>query len=416
LYAFLNDCILVILDRNYSKPNQKLQTMASTNNNPPLTLGMQKLINELKEIVANPVVEAAFNDAIANVQPILLDGTKNQWIGKSVAYFVEYFEAWFTFLPTPIGGLGKIIPFTHLYLNNTKAFYFLNHFQSKKANATTFTKEIFNWTVDFIKERGRFMDSKESLKYIQEWIQYPPTKIDDFIIPKGGFQSFNQFFIRELKPAANARPISNPKDPNILVSSADAEINFIESELTMTTKLNVKSRQINVGDLLLNSVYAPKFEGGTALSCVLLPGSYHRYHAPVGGDIVESQEVQGIYNGIIDGDDWFNNYNIGESTTDFSIFEDFHRAYFIFETKEYGYVAMIPVGLNTISSLFPSMVNKVSTMVPPGGTPVSIKKGEEVGHFAYGGSLNILLFQPGVLQAASVLQGQRIGILNKPTN
>ena len=73
---------------------------------------------------------------------------------------------------------------------------------------------------------------------------------------------------------------------------------------------------------------------------------------------------------------------------------------------------MIPVGLNTISSLFPSMVNKQSTMVPPGGTPVPIKKGNEVGHFAYGGSLNILLFQPGVLQAASVLQGQRIGILN----
>lgn len=384
-----------------------------SNNNPPLTAGMKELISELKEIVANPVVEAAYNDAIANVQPILLDGTKNQWIGKSVDYFVQYFEQWFTFLPTPVGGLGKIIPFTHFYLNNETAFYFLNHLQSKKSGSKEFTKEIFNWSVAFIKERGRFMDSKESLKYIQQWIDFPATKIDDFIIPKDGFQSFNQFFTRELKPSANARPISNPSEANILVSSADAEINFIESKLTMTTNLDVKSRQINVRDLLHNSSYALKFEGGSALSCVLLPGSYHRYHAPVGGYIVESQEVQGIYNGIIDGDDWFNNYNIGESTTDFSIFEDFHRAYFIFKTLEYGYVAMIPVGLNTISAIFPSMVNKQSTMVPPGGTPVPIKKGEEVGHFAYGGSLNILLFQSGVLQAVSALQGQRIGILNK---
>ena len=384
----------------------------SKKNNLPLTDKMKALIKELKEIVSNPVVESAYNDAIANVQSTLLDGTRNQWTGKSIEYFVKYFEEWFTFLPTPTGGLGKIIPFTHFYLNNETAFYFLNHLQSKKPGAKTYTKEVFNWTVTFIKERGAFMDSKESLKYIQEWIDFPATKIDDFIIPKGGFQSFNQFFTRELKPTANARPISNPDDASILVSSADAEINFIESDLTMTTKLNVKSRQINVRDLLNQSSYALKFEGGTALSCVLLPGSYHRYHAPVGGHIVESQEVQGIYNGIIDGDDWFNNYNIGESTTDFSIFEDFHRAYFIFKTKGYGYVAMIPVGLNTISSLFPSMVNKQSTMVPPGGIPVPIKKGEEVGHFAYGGSLNILLFQAGVLQAASVLQGPRIGILS----
>lgn len=387
--------------------------MPNSNKNLPLTHEMTSLINELKEIIANPVVEAAYNDAIANVQPILLDGTKNQWIGKSIDYFVQYFEDWFTFLPTPVGGLGKIVPFTHFYLNNENAFYFLNHLKSKKEGAQSFTKEIFNWTVDFIKARGRFMDSKESLKYIEEWIKYPPTKINDFIIPEGGFQSFNQFFTRELKPSANARPISNPNEENILVSSADAEINFIESQLTLTTKLDVKSRQINVKDLLHNSDYAPHFVGGTALSCVLLPGSYHRYHSPVSGEIVESQEVQGIYNGIIDGEHWFNNYNIGESSTDFSIFEDFHRAYFIFKTSEYGYVAMIPVGLNTISALFPSMVNKQSTMVPPGNTPVPIKKGQEIGHFAYGGSLNILLFQPGVLQAASVLQGQRIGILNK---
>lgn len=387
--------------------------MSDSNQNPPLTNGMKALMSELREIVANPVVEAAYNDAIANVQPILLDGSKNKWTGQSIDYFVQYFHDWFTFLPTPVGGLGKIVPFTHFYLNNKTAFYFLNQLQSKRSGATEFTSEIFNWTVDFIKERGRFMNSPESLQYIKEWIEYPPTKIDDFIVPPDGFKSFNEFFIRELKPSANARPISNPNEPNILVSSADAEINFIESELTMTTMLNVKSRQINVKDLLYDSKYASKFEGGTALSCVLLPGSYHRYHAPVGGDIVESQEVPGIYNGIIDGDDWFNKYNIGESTTDFSIFEDFHRAYFIFKTLEYGYVAMIPVGLNTISALFPSMVNKKSTMVPPDGTPVPITKGDEVGHFAYGGSLNIVLFQPGVLQAASVLQGQRIGILNR---
>ncbi len=94
----------------------------------------KKLIDELKKIVKNPVVQAAYNDAIANVQPILADGSKNPWVGKDINYFVDYFDEWFTFLPTPVGGLGKIVPFTYFYLNNRKAYYFLNEFKSSVAD------------------------------------------------------------------------------------------------------------------------------------------------------------------------------------------------------------------------------------------------------------------------------------------
>ena len=66
-----------------------------------------------------------------------------------------------------------------------------------------------------------------------------------------------------------------------------------------------------------------------------MPNNYHRYHAPVTGEIVESGEISGIYNGIMDGEHWFNIFNVGESSTDFSIFEDFHRAYFIIKTKNF---------------------------------------------------------------------------------
>lgn len=396
------------------------QKLASKKTQPstsiPLTKDMQMLMQELQEIVCNPVVEAAYNDAIAHVQSVLMDGTENQWKGKSIDYFVTYFESWFTFLPQPDGGLGKIVPFTHLYLNNKVAFYFLNELKSRRNNKVPYTKEVFNWTVKFIKERGRFMDSPESLKYISAWLTDPAGKIEDFVIPAGGFKSFNQFFTRQLKPSAKARPIAEPDDDSIVTASADSELNFIESDLTLTTELNVKSRQINVKDLLQDSKYAKKFVGGTAISCVLMPNSYHRYHAPVTGKIVESQEVKGIYNGIMDGEDWFNKWNVGESTTDFSIFEDFHRAYFVIETAKYGCVALVPVGLNTISAIFPSLINNVSTMVPPGTKPVPVRKGDELGHFAYGGSLNILMFQKGVYNSISLLMGQRIGSMTKVSN
>ena len=343
---------------------------------PPLTSEMKLLIKELQEIVNNPEVVNAFNEAIANITPILPDGSgkPNPWLGKKINDFVTYFENWFTFLPTPAGGLGRIMPFTYFYLENKKAFDFLNTFESRKNQNVPYSKEIFNWTVEFIKARGNFMDSPESKMYLKKWLDDASTNIDDFVVPKGGFKSFNEFFTRELKLSKNPRPIDSPDDDSVVVASGDTEINFIESELTLSKPLKVKTRHINVNDLLNGSKYAKYFVGGTAVSCVLMPNSYHRYHAPVTGKIVESQEVQGIYNGIMDGEDWFNKGDIGESTTDFSIFEDFHRAYFIMETINYGYVALIPVGLNTISSIHPSVVNHKSSMVPPGSAPVPIKK------------------------------------------
>lgn len=382
---------------------------------PPHTPQMKKIMDELRVIAANPVVVSAYNDAIANLDPFVMElGTQqeNPWTGTSIDDFVNYFDKWFTFLPQPSSGLGFIVPLTFLYLNNPQGFYFMNKLQSKSGNAKEYSAEIFNWSVRFIKERGRFMDSKESTFYLKEWLKFVGPSISDYIVPKGGYKTFNEFFSRSLNMANNPRPISNPDDDSVLVASADTEINFIESNLTLKTSLPVKTREINVTDLLNNSKFAKYFVGGTALSCVLMPTNYHRYHAPVGGLLVEGMDVPGIYNGIMDGEHWFNEGNIGESNTDFSIFEDFHRAYFIIKTKKYGYVAMIPVGLNTISSIHPSVVNKRSTYVPPGGTPVPVKKGEELGYFAYGGSLNILLFQPGVLGSISVLQGQRIGSLS----
>ncbi len=385
------------------------------NGQPPLTPEMEEKMDELRAIVANPVVESAYNDAVANVQPYIDEigyVGKNPWAGTSVAHFVDYFENWFTWVPSPTSGLGKIVPFTFFYLGNRKAFYFLNELMSRRDGTSKHTKEIFNWTVDFVVMHGQFMDTEASTYTIDAWKKAMGKSLEAYKPPPGGrYTSFNQFFTRELKDPSESRPIAAADDDSVLVAPADSTINFIQTELTLDTDLQVKTRQISVRELLAESDYAEHFVGGTAVSCVLMPNSYHRYHAPVTGKIVESRDVPGIYNGILDGDHWFNQGNIGESTTDFSIFEDFHRAYFIIETKDFGYVAMIPVGLNTISALYPSMVHNRSTYVPKGDPPVPVCKGTELGHFAYGGSLNILLFEPGVFDSVSLLMGQRLGSL-----
>ena len=121
---------------------------------PPLTDEMKRLLDELHEILENPVVEAAFNTAVSQVSQFVEIGASNPWIGATTEYFEEYFRTWFTYLPVPGGGLGKIIPFSFFYLNNPSAYVFLNTLKSRRNPDAPYTTEIFNWIVAFVKERG----------------------------------------------------------------------------------------------------------------------------------------------------------------------------------------------------------------------------------------------------------------------
>ena len=142
-----------------------------------------------------------------------------------------------------------------------------------------------------------------------------------------------------------------------------------------------------------------------------MPDVYHRFHSPVSGDVVESNsDVSGAYFGIDDFPNLLNGGNVGYGYN-YAIFEQFRRGYAIIDTKGYGYVAIIPVGLNTIASvIFEDKFKRIKY----GDTPVPIDKGDEFGYFQYGGSLNILLFEEGVYSSIRVPQGQGIGTMTKP--
>ena len=80
-----------------------------------------------------------------------------------------------------------------------------------------------------------------------------------------------------------------------------------------------------------------------------------------------------------------------------------------------GYVASIPVGLDTVGSVVFNSKNVVNG--------ANVKKGvTEFGNFYFGGSLNILLFSPieganGATMVSPAVQtrmGNQIGILNTP--
>jgi len=319
------------------------------------------------------------------------------WNGKSINDLFDFFENWLGFTPTPQNdGFGNYQLFYDLCYNNNSALQFVE------------TEPWLSWTREFTKARGEKMDGPVKPEIIQKWKDFLGSHWDDYIIPKEGFTSFNQFFIREIKK--EKRPVYG--DDTVLVAPADSLVNAINSNLTVTTKINTKyDENLNIRELLDGSTYADRFNGGTAISCILLPTVYHRYHAPVGGIVIESRAVDGTSFGM-NGDfyTFLNNGDIGGFKSKFGVFGIYHRGYYIIKTQKYGLVGMICVGLDDVNSV---NFDPGFQGIPKNNPAKTVKKGQRLGHFAYGGSMVILLFEPGIFTGLKMNQGQQIGILNK---
>ncbi|AKB29267.1 Phosphatidylserine decarboxylase [Methanosarcina siciliae T4/M] len=339
-----------------------------------------------------------YKAAVKNIQPIPPDTDPDvmyDWKDATIEDLCNFFQAWYAWNPDLTTGLEYIQKFSWLYYKNEAGLEFVS---TDPGNLMTFY---------YVELDGQKMDSPASKELVAKWMNELGSKMDDYIIPEGGYVSFNQFFTRELKEGK--RPISGVDDDSVVVSPADAVINMIEDNLSIDTPINVKTQKLNVRQLLNQSELAVHFEGGTAVSCILMPNVYHRYHAPVSGLVVESDEdVAGNYFGIDNFPELINGGNVGYGY-DYSVFEHFRRGYMIIKTEKYGYVAMIPVGLNTIGSVI--FEEKFKKVTPENA--VEIRKGDEVGYFQYGGSLNILLFEKGCFPAIRIPQGQIIGTLEE---
>jgi len=316
----------------------------------------------------------------------------------------EFFQRWWDFSPSLSTGLQFIERFGWLYYESPEG---LELIKSSPA------REMMGAFVELVGKRWDSTKSSTTRAQIEQWIsdlggmaeveqQYVLTNPENPL----GFDTFNELFARELK---HPRPVDS--ESGVAVASADCVVNMIADRLTPTTPLPIKAgKYLNVHGLLDGSKLAERFVGGTAVSQILMPNTYHRYHAPIDGLVVESSDsVSGAYFGIHDFPRLLDNGNVGYGYG-YADFEDFRRGYMLIKTKHHGYVGMVPVGLNTIASVI--FADAFQHIAPGGEVPIAA--GDEVGCFLYGGSMNILLFEPGVFSAVRLNQGQRLGQLGAP--
>ncbi len=415
----------------------------------PCGASLNYLINQF---ITNPAVPKAFDVVVKGLKdPPAGYGMTNPWRSQNAAELLDRmvttFLKWCVFLPQINGSqdnaLYYIQYFAWLYYQNQAGQDFVQGRNPLAPTEPLPTGLVF--TKDFSKQRGAFMDSPASRTYVKQWIADPRIEISDYKKQQpGDFPSWNAFFARELNidrvnqtiPSRPATmPLSQyPKRDYIVVAPTDCIMNplvqvltenrtvtrrFIENPLQYDTVLDVKGIPMSLAQLLegVPEKYRSQFVGGSGQSCVLMPNTYHRFHAPVNGTVVHAKVVPNNTYGYLDFPNWVPlDGNVGRPGTDFSQFQVFQRGVIIIEvtyadlngTELTGYVASIPVGLDTIGSV---VLNKD---IVPGKV---VKRGyTELGNFFYGGSLNILLYSKGL--ASGVVQtrmGNQINLFNVGT-
>jgi len=335
----------------------------------------EPVVQRLSDLVAaNATLRGELEDALKT------EDESSPWHGRTLEDMLHFFDEWLVFLPTPDDA--------RKYMDE---FY---EFADDGKGREVVAKEPFSdWLYDFMIARGQFMDSAPSAAILPSWLSDPEVNIGDYIVPPGGYGSFNEFFTRSIKPGV--RPIDAPGNASVLTAPADSTILSLADELTSDTTLEVKGDTLNIKELLGGDELADDFLNGTAILCMLATTNYHRFHSPVPGEILAAQQLGGLYYGMTGG--WV------------EYFFQHRRGYYIFDTEKFGHVAMVCVGMFTISS--------ISFEAAEGET---VGKGDELGYFAYGGSAIILLFEPDRVTFSipldrgpvHVLMGQGIGYSN----
>ncbi|KAF9255142.1 hypothetical protein L218DRAFT_1081995 [Marasmius fiardii PR-910] len=225
-------------------------------------------------------------------------------------------------------------------------------------------------------KQGNKYDSPESVKDIPGFIAFHGLKMEEVLEPIESFKTFNQFFYRKLKP--NARPVESPEDPYRLVSAADCRMMAFQT-VNDATRLWIKGREFTVARLLGDAYkdQAERYNGGALAIFRLAPQDYHRFHSPVDGTIGPMSYISGEYYTV----------NPQAIRTALDVYGENARKIVPIDSPQFGRVMAVCIGA--------MMVGTIQTTVEEGQ---SVKRGQELGYFAFGGSTVVILLEPGVVE------------------
>jgi phosphatidylserine decarboxylase len=214
------------------------------------------------------------------------------------------------------------------------------------------------------------MHSPASRPRIRAFINNYGIDTSEIERPVDSYGSFNEFFIRKLKP--EARPID--RNPDHLISTADCRLSV--HAITERGVLPVKARSFGVAELIGNESLARQYTGGLCLIFRLAPVDYHRFCFVDDCEQSPMRKIRGAYRSV-------HPFSLRRMK---AVFTENQREYCILKTANFGEVIHIDVGA--------TCVGRIVQTAPGGGR---FRRGEEKGYFEFGGSTCILLFFPNTI-------------------
>ena len=365
-----------------------LPLTAAQKKSKPITVQLKKLLKE------NPEIKMMLELSIASAFAVNKDKLTNPV--ETLADYYTYINQASELIPQQTLKDPKNLTRDQI-LQSICYFYFLvdqpiPELENKGLykNSLQYYPPFSKWLRDFAKTWGSFLDKKQS------WSKETYTQFFDdprFGLKKNWYESpqkwhtFNQFFSRRLR-SPSVRPIASPTDSSIVTSPADSvpqgtwKVDF-ESRIQVEQGLKVKlATYYHVKDLLAkDSKYKDAFADGVLTHTFLNVNDYHRFHFPVSGIVREMNIIPQNVSLEVTWDETKKRY-LPIDSTGWQFTQT--RGYVILDTKKYGLIALIPMGMAQVSS-----VNFEKNIIV-GSTH---KKGDMLGYFLFGGSDFIMIFQ-----------------------
>ena len=208
---------------------------------------------------------------------------------------------------------------------------------------------------------GWLLDSKASKCIINKFAKSNEIRLEDYILED--INCFNDFFCRRIKP--ELRPLDLEESHLMTPCDGLLKVYPIGEDLV----LPVKQSKFTISDLLVDKELAKEYDGGYCLVYRLCVNHYHRYAYFESGLKSEDVVIPGLYHTV---------QPIALEAG--PVFVQNSRQYTIIDTKQFGRCVQMEVGAMLVGRI----VNEQSESV-------EVVRGEEKGHFEYGGSTIIVL-------------------------
>ena len=215
-----------------------------------------------------------------------------------------------------------------------------------------------------------YMNSSLSKKKINKFIIDNNIDMNEYISKE--YTSFNDFFIREIK--AGKRTIENG-----LISICDSKLSVYKIDSNL--KLNIKGSIYSIDEFI-----GEKREYKYALVFRLCVDDYHHYIFPDDGEVVSSKYIKGKLHTV---------QPIAQEK--YKIFHENSREVTFLKCKNLGDVCYIEVGALLVGKIVNEAVS-------------SFKKGDEKGHFEFGGSTVVMLLNKDIKINDKILENSSKGI------